>query len=113
RDDLAYRLARRNAHNADAALAACLASMRLEPGHFRREADVGFRGLALSHTLLGYLSALGAHRPGEPLELRGSLVEQAAAHLADSLESIARGLQTRQPPEPASRDEEALARELE
>lgn len=113
RDDLAYRLARRNAHNADAALAACLASMRLEPGHFRREADVGFRGLALSHTLLGYLSALGAHRPGEPLELRGSLVEQAAALLADSLESIARGLQARQPPEPATRDEEALARELE
>ena len=113
RDDLAYRLARRNAHNADAALAACLASMRLEPGHFRREADVGFRGLALSHTLLGYLSALGAHRPGQPLELHGSLVEQAAAHLTASLESIARGLQARQAPEAASRDEEALARELE
>ncbi len=113
RDDLAYRLARRNAHNADAALAACLASMRLEPGHFRREADVGFRGLALSHTLLGYLSALGAHRPGQPLELHGSLVEQAAAHLTASLESIARGLQARQAPEAPPRDEEALARELE
>ncbi|MCQ4346439.1 YccS family putative transporter [Pseudomonas stutzeri] len=113
RDDLAYRLARRDAHNADAALSASLASMLLEPGHFRREADVGFRCLALSHTLLGYLSALGAHRPAAPLELHGRLVEGAAEHLAGSLDEIARGLRTRQPPEPASRDEEALARELE
>ncbi len=37
RDDLAYRLARRNAHNADAALSTTLANMLLEPGHFRKE----------------------------------------------------------------------------
>jgi YccS/YhfK family integral membrane protein len=42
-DDLAYRLARRNAHNADAALSTTLANMLMEPGHFRKEADVGFR----------------------------------------------------------------------
>src|SRR3546814_11497589 len=41
RDDLAYRLARRNAHNADAALSTTLANMLMEPGHFRKEADVG------------------------------------------------------------------------
>ena len=61
-DDLAYRLARRNAHNADAALSTTLANMLMEPGHFRKEADVGFRFLVLSHTLLSYLSGLGAHR---------------------------------------------------
>ncbi|MFP3520338.1 TIGR01666 family membrane protein, partial [Pseudomonas sp. SIMBA_077] len=36
-DDLAYRLARRNAHNADAALSTTLANMLMEPGHFRKE----------------------------------------------------------------------------
>ena len=113
RDDLAYRVARRNAHNADAALAASLANMLLEPGHFRREADVGFRCLVLSHTLLSYLSALGAHRPALPAELRDSLVEQPADYLADSLEAIAERLARRQPPEAPARDEELLARELE
>ena len=113
RDDLAYRLARRNAHNADAALSASLANMLLEPGHFRREAEVGFDCLTLSHTLLSYLSALGAHRAALPVELRGGLIEQAAAHLAASLEAIAGGLAERQPPAAPARDEEALARELE
>ncbi len=113
RDDLAYRLARRNAHNADAALAASLANMLLEPGHFRREADVGFRCLVLSHTLLSYLSALGAHRAALPAELRGGLIEHAADYLAESLEAIAERLARRQPPETPARDEELLARELE
>lgn len=113
RDDLAYRVARRNAHNADAALSATLASMLLEPGHFRREADIGFRCLALSHTLLSYLSALGAHRTALPLELRGGLIEQAAEHLASSLEAIATGLAERRAPASPALDEAALTRELE
>ena len=87
--------------------------MLLEPGHFRREADIGFRGLALSHTLLSYLSALGAHRAALPAELRGGLIEEAAEQLAASLEAIARRLQARELPEPAEQDEEALARTLE
>jgi uncharacterized membrane protein YccC len=59
-DDLAYRLARRNAHNADAALSTTLANMLMEPGHFRKDADMGFRFLVLSHTLLSY--SVGAGR---------------------------------------------------
>src|SRR5690606_36933389 len=62
RDDLSYRLPRRNAHNAYAALSTTLANMLMEPGHFRKESDIGFRFLVLSHTLLSYLSGLGAHR---------------------------------------------------
>lgn len=113
RDDLAYRLARRNAHNADAALAASLANMLLEPGHFRREEDAGFRALVLSHTLLSYLSALGAHRAALPAELRGGLIEQAAEHLAASLDELARALVLQQPPAAPALDEETLARALE
>ncbi|KPA89405.1 MULTISPECIES: YccS family putative transporter [Pseudomonas] len=113
-DDLAYRLARRNAHNADAALSTTLANMLMEPGHFRKEADVGFRFLVLSHTLLSYLSGLGAHRENPlPAEAREHLINGAGATLANSIEQIAIGLANKTPIEVQSDAEEALANELE
>lgn len=113
RDDLAYRLARRNAHNADAALSTTLSNMLLEPGHFRRDAETGFRFLVLSHTLLNYLSGLGAHRASLPEDARDELLENAAQQLADSLDEIASALQSRQPLALYSTAEEALAQQLE
>ncbi|QJI31503.1 TIGR01666 family membrane protein [Pseudomonas sp. ADAK18] len=113
-DDLAYRLARRNAHNADAALSTTLANMLMEPGHFRKEADVGFRFLVLSHTLLSYLSGLGAHRETPlPAEVREHLIEGAGNTLAVSIDEIATGLANKQPITIQSDAEEALAVELE
>ncbi|KAA0949375.1 TIGR01666 family membrane protein [Pseudomonas sp. ANT_H14] len=113
-DDLAYRLARRNAHNADAALSTTLANMLMEPGHFRKEADVGFRFLVLSHTLLSYLSGLGAHRETQlPAEVRAHLIEGAGKTLAASIDEIATGLANKQPIAIQSDTEEALAVELE
>ncbi len=114
RDDLAYRLARRNAHNADAALSTTLANMLMEPGHFRKEADVGFRFLVLSHTLLSYLSGLGAHRETQlPDEVREHLIEGAGVSLAASIDEIAQGLASKLPIAIHSDAEEALAAELE
>ncbi len=113
-DDLAYRLARRNAHNADAALSTTLANMLMEPGHFRKEADVGFRFLVLSHTLLSYLSGLGAHRDTQlPEAVREHLIDGVAATLATSIDEIAEGLANKQPVAIHSDVEEALASELE
>ncbi|UVL24811.1 YccS family putative transporter [Pseudomonas donghuensis] len=113
-DDLAYRLARRNAHNADAALSTTLANMLMEPGHFRKEADVGFRFLVLSHTLLSYLSGLGAHRDSAlDAEVREQLIDSAGARLANSLDEIAEGLASKLPVAIHSDAEEALANELE
>ncbi|USW96447.1 YccS family putative transporter [Pseudomonas proteolytica] len=113
-DDLAYRLARRNAHNADAALSTTLANMLMEPGHFRKEADVGFRFLVLSHTLLSYLSGLGAHRDTQlPADMREHLIEGAGKTLATSIDEIATGLANKQPIAVQSDAEEALAVELE
>ncbi len=113
-DDLAYRLARRNAHNADAALSTTLANMLMEPGHFRKEADVGFRFLVLSHTLLSYLSGLGAHRETRlPDEVREQLIEGAGLKLAASIDEIAQGLASKQPIAIQSDEEETLATELE
>ncbi|BDB22408.1 membrane protein [Pseudomonas sp. CYM-20-01] len=113
-DDLAYRLARRNAHNADAALSTTLANMLMEPGHFRKEADVGFRFLVLSHTLLSYLSGLGAHRETQlPAEVREHLIDGAGKTLAASIDEIATGLANKQPIAIQSDAEEALAADLE
>ena len=113
-DDLAYRLARRNAHNADAALSTTLANMLMEPGHFRKEADVGFRFLVLSHTLLSYLSGLGAHRETPlPAEVREHLIDGAGNTLAASIDEIATGLANKQPIAIQSDAEEALAADLE
>ncbi|CRL50116.1 MULTISPECIES: YccS family putative transporter [Pseudomonas] len=113
-DDLAYRLARRNAHNADAALSTTLANMLMEPGHFRKEADVGFRFLVLSHTLLSYLSGLGAHRETAlPADVREQLIEGAGVSLAASIDEIAQGLASKTPVAIQSDEEEALANSLE
>lgn len=113
RDDLGYRLARRNAHNADAALSTTLGNMLMEPGHFRKDADLGFRFLVLSHTLLSYLSGLGAHRGEQlPQAAQAQLLEQAEA-LASSLDEIATGLRGEQPLAIHSDEEQALAQSLE
>ncbi|MFG5861141.1 YccS family putative transporter [Metapseudomonas sp. CR1201] len=113
RDDLAYRLARRNAHNADAALSTTLSNMLMEPGHFRKEADVGFRFLVLSHTLLSYLSALGAHRSETPGEALTPTINEAAEQIAGSLDCIAQGLAERRPISIYRDEEDALAKALE
>ena len=61
-DSLAYRIARRNAHNNDASLTTAISTMLVEPGKYRSAVDESFRLLTLNHALLSYISALGAHR---------------------------------------------------
>ncbi|MFV3304748.1 YccS family putative transporter [Pseudomonas sp. NY15181] len=113
RDDLAYRTARRNAHNADATLSTTLSNMLLEPGHFRKDAEIGFRFLVLSHTLLSYLSALGAHRDRLPPAPSDSLIGEAAERLTASLDDIAMRLTERRPVAIYSDEEDTLAKRLE
>ena len=96
-DDMAYRVARRDAHNADAALSSTLTNMLKEPGHFRRQTDIGFRFLLLSHTLLSYISALGAHREKLAHAPTYLQLNQEAQLLADSLEQMAEKLTKREP----------------
>ncbi|MBA4289277.1 MAG: TIGR01666 family membrane protein [Pseudomonas sp.] len=113
RDDLAYRLARRNAHNADATLSTTLGNMLMEPGHFRKEADIGFRFLVLSHTLLSYLSGLGAHRGETSLSGHDNPLLVSASQLAASLDEIASCLNDERPVTIHSDAEEQLAIALE
>ena len=113
RDDLAYRLARRNAHNADASLSTTLGNMLMEPGHFRKQADLGLRFLALSHTLLSYLSGLGAHRGEVLLSDSQSPLLHSDERLARSLDDIAEDLLAERPVSVHSDAEEQLAQQLE
>ncbi|MCC4632199.1 YccS family putative transporter [Xanthomonas dyei] len=107
RDDLPYRIARRDMHNADAALSVALSNMLREPGRFRRNLDAGFRFLALSNTLLGYLSALGAHRAALDSE-HDPTIARAGDYLQRALGDIATALSQRQPL-PAHDETEELA----
>jgi YccS/YhfK family integral membrane protein len=95
-DHLAYRQARRNAHNADAALSNAFGAMLKEPLRTRLDEQASGRFLVLSHMLLNYLSALGAHRG----ELEVGELDDAALHAAQQLqqglELLAQGLENPQ-----------------
>ncbi|MGA0572568.1 YccS family putative transporter [Variovorax sp. VNK109] len=112
RDDLPFRLARRNAHNADAALSAAIAGMLREPGFLKREGDDSVRLLVLSHTVLAYLSGLGAHRDKLPGGEMRDLALAAGQAISDELDAIAQPLARGQAPIPLTPDQEAEGRAL-
>jgi YccS/YhfK family integral membrane protein len=93
RDHLDYRLARRNDHNADAALSTAVSDMFREPGFVRPRAGVALRFLIRSHTLLSYLSALGAHRAALPDSAQMAVLRTAAEGAIAALEALAAGLE--------------------
>lgn len=92
RDDLDYRVARRDAHNANATLSTVLANMLREPGQHRRGSEVLLRFLAAAHTLLGQLSALGVNRQAITTAAAREAVTQAGALAVDALEQLADAL---------------------
>ena len=108
RDDLAYRTARRNAHNADAALSTALSNLFQEPGFLQGRSDSGLRFLLLSHTLLNYLSGLGAHREALQNAPGDASTEQATALVSKVLDELATSLATSQPVPPANAEEIAV-----
>ncbi|MEK9497644.1 YccS family putative transporter [Photorhabdus sp. P32] len=59
---LNYRIARRDAHNSDAELVSVISNMSAEPKSDQTSQEKAFRLLCLNHTMLSYISALGAHR---------------------------------------------------
>ena len=74
--------------------------------------DAGFRFLALSNTLLGYLSALGAHRARATVT-DDPLVSHAQQCLQLALAGLSAALAERRPVPAAEVDEAALADTLE
>lgn len=96
-DHLPYRVARRDAHNADAELSLTLASMLGEPDQYRVTPEASFRFLCASHTLLAYISALGAHREKIPVWQRGELVDAACEQASRALAALATAFEARRP----------------
>lgn len=94
RDDLPYRIARRDAHNADAELSGTLASMLTEPERYSLPPDAAYRFLCASHTLLGYVSALGAHRERDS-EIQSEPVRMLESRVRQGLQAIAAALTAR------------------
>jgi YccS/YhfK family integral membrane protein len=92
-DHLGYRITRRAMHKADAALSNSLAAMLKEPVRVRLDTEACGQFLVASHTLLNYLSALGAHR-GEPgaKDLSEPTLETALA-LRDALQRLAKAIE--------------------
>lgn len=111
-DDMQYRIARREAHNADAALSGNLGNMLKEPGHFRRQSDLGFRFLLCSHSLLSYISALGAHREKLADAPNYPSLNREAEQLADNLVRLADCLENMQPISTDCSEEEEQSRRL-
>lgn len=96
RDHLAYRLARRNAHNADAALSNSYSAMLKEPRGVRGNVQVMASFLRLSHTQLNYLSALGAQRGAQGVQPVDDAAQAMAGSLLASLQELAQELERAQ-----------------
>lgn len=92
-DDLAYRIVRRDAHNAHAGFEALIRDILSEPARTATKTDAAMRAFGLAHNLLSYLSALGAHRRGGTLgpdDATGRFSARVAAKL-ETLADIFRG----------------------
>lgn len=99
-DSLSYRIARRAAHNADAELASVISNMSSEPLRSRRILEEGFRLLCLNHAMLGYISALGAHRHKLPDNAESrTLLKEVSQHILHQLQAVSAQLQACPPPE--------------
>ena len=88
RDDVNYRLARRNAHTMDATLSTTISNMLAEPDKYKKAIDESFRFLTLNHALLSYISALGAHRKRIDDKETHLLILEAHKGIHESLEQL-------------------------
>jgi uncharacterized membrane protein (TIGR01666 family) len=82
---MAYRIARRDAHNRDAELASVVSNMSTEPGASTELRDAAFRLLCLNHTFTSYISALGAHREKLTSAEILALLDDAVCYVDDAL----------------------------
>lgn len=85
---LAYRIARRDAHNRDAELASVVSNMSTEPKVTAEMRETAFRLLCLNHTLTSYISALGAHREKLTTAEILALLDDAVCYVDDALHHL-------------------------
>jgi uncharacterized membrane protein (TIGR01666 family) len=83
---LAYRVARRDAHNADAELASVVSNISGELKLQQPLRENAFRLLCLNHSFLSYISALGAHREQLEDSTLLTLLDDAVCFIEDVLQ---------------------------
>lgn len=98
-DDLPYRIARRDAHAAQAAVAGNVVELLAEPGHPRERGERALRLLTDLQAALSHLSTLGAHRQLLPPGEARALVE-LATHLAHGFDTLAEHVRMGTPTSP-------------
>ncbi len=86
-NSLEYRVARRDAHNNDAEFASIVSNMASDPKSYRITQEQAFRLLCLNHTLLSYISALGAHREKIHNEDNLALLNDAICYVESALQT--------------------------
>ena len=91
---LAYRIARRDAHNRDAELASVVSNLSTEPHATSEMREIAFRLLCLNHTFTSYISALGAHREKLTDTAILTLLDDAVCYVDDAFHHP-RGSETR------------------
>ena len=82
---LAYRIARRAAHNRDGELASVVSNLSTEPRAGSQIRETAFRLLCLNHTFTSYISALGAHREKLTTPDILALLDDAVCYVDDAL----------------------------
>ena len=84
---LAYRIARRDAHNADAELASVVSNMSSESRTHQKRKESAFQLLCLNHSFLSYISALGAHRDKLSDDALLALLDDTVCYVEDVLQT--------------------------
>lgn len=87
-DNLNYRIARRQAHAKDAELSQLLSNIELEPERYKKGLTHSYRFLTLNHTLLNYISALGAHRQQLKSDADYTIIKHKYGEIHQTLQSV-------------------------
>jgi YccS/YhfK family integral membrane protein len=87
-DDLPYRIARRDAHAAQAAVAGNVNELLAEPGHPAARGERALRLLTALQAGLAHLSTLGAHRQALPAD-GAAAVDELSRRIAHGLDTLA------------------------
>ncbi|MGN6479083.1 YccS family putative transporter [Luteibacter sp.] len=95
-DDLPYRIARRDAHAAQAVVAGNVAELLGEPGHAPAQGERGLRLLTALQAGLSHLSTLGTHREAMPAA-DAAAMEAHARELAVAFAALAEHLRAGTP----------------
>lgn len=98
-DDLPYRIARRDAHAAQAVVAGNVAELLGEPGHAPGQGERALRLLAALQAALSHLSTLGTHREAIGAE-EARVACDTARHVAFGLDTLAEHMRSGTPAPP-------------